>query len=95
MRLSLWILLLLASSAETQAALMEGPATLCEWAIRNAEAIGHTPLVMLAAIGQIESGRPDPGTGEMRPWMIDAEGIGQFFATKAQAIAAIARVAGR
>jgi Transglycosylase SLT domain len=97
MRLSLWVLLLLVSSAETQAALMEGPATLCERAIRNAEAIGHTPPVMLAAIGQIESGRPDPGTGGMRPWpwTIDAEGIGQFFATKAQAIAAVAALQDR
>ena len=46
---------------------------------------------MLAAIGQVESGRPDPQTGAMRPspWTIDAGGVGQFFATKAQAIAAV------
>jgi hypothetical protein len=97
MRLSLCVLLVLVSSAETHAALLEGPATLCERAIRNAEAIGHTPPVMLAAIGQIESGRPDPRTGGMRPWpwTIDADGIGQFFATKAQAIAAVAALQDR
>ncbi len=51
----------------------------------------HTPPGMLAAIGQVESGRPDPRTGAMRPWpwTIDADGTGQFFATKAQAIAAV------
>jgi hypothetical protein len=46
---------------------------------------------MLAAIGQVESGRPDPHTGAIRPWpwTIDADGVGQFFATKAQAVAAV------
>lgn len=56
-----------------------------------AEAKAHTPAGMLAAVGQVESGRPDPRTGRMRPWpwTIDADGAGQFFATKAEAIAAV------
>jgi hypothetical protein len=47
---------------------------------------------MLAAVAQVESGRPDTGTGAMRPWpwTIDADGVGQFFATKTQAVAAVA-----
>jgi hypothetical protein len=44
---------------------------------------------MLAAIGRVESGRVDPGTGHIHPWpwTINAEGHGNFFATKAQAVA--------
>jgi hypothetical protein len=47
---------------------------------------------MLAAIGQVESGRPDPQAGRVRPWpwTIDANGVGQFFVTKAQAVSAVA-----
>jgi hypothetical protein len=47
---------------------------------------------MLAAIGKVESGRADPRTGKTRPWpwSINADGIGQFFATKALAVAAVA-----
>ena len=79
------------------AAPLQEPATLCEHAIGNAEATGHTPPGMLAAIAQVESGRPDPQAGRMRPWPwpIDADGVGQFFATKAQAVAAVAALQAR
>jgi hypothetical protein len=88
---------LLAVSVTAHAAPLQEPATLCEQAIRRAEAVERTPLGMLAAVGQVESGRPDPRTGGMRPWpwAIDADGVGQFFATKAQAIAAVAALQGR
>lgn len=74
------------------AALPADPSSLCEQAIAKAETAGHTPLGMLASIGQVESGRRDPVNGAMRPWpwTIDADGAGQFFATKAQAVAAVA-----
>jgi Transglycosylase SLT domain len=83
---------LLAVSVTAHAAPLQEPATLCEQAITRAEAVGRTPLGMLAAVGQVESGRPDPKTGGMRPWpwAIDVDGVGQFFATKAQAVAAVA-----
>jgi Transglycosylase SLT domain len=92
MRLLLSLAFLLAVSVTAHAAPVREPSILCEQAINRAEAVGHTPLGMLAAVGQVESGRPDPRTGEMRPWpwAIDADGIGQFFSTKAQAIAAVA-----
>jgi Transglycosylase SLT domain len=93
MRTVLFPLFILALSITAHAAALQATSasTLCEQAIAKAEAIGHTPRRMLAAIGQVESGRPDPRTGEMRPWpgTIDAAGVGQFFATKAQAIAAV------
>ncbi len=70
------------------------PSALCEQAIASAEARGGTPPGMLAAIGEVESGRPDPRTGAIRPWpwTIDVGGAGQFFATKAQAIDAVTQL---
>jgi hypothetical protein len=67
------------------------PSALCEQAVQGAEAAGGTPPHMLAAIAQIESGRPDPRSGAMRPWpwTIDANGAGQFFPSKTAAIAAV------
>jgi hypothetical protein len=92
MRPLLCLAFLLAVLVAAHAAPLQEPATLCEQAIRRAEAVGRTPLGMLAAVGQVESGRPDPRTGGMRPWpwAIDADGVGRFFATKAQAVAAVA-----
>src|ERR1700723_2602006 len=92
MRPLLGLCALLAGSVMAHAASPQEPATLCEQAIGNAEAIGHTPPGMLAAIGQVESGRPDPQAGRVRPWpwTIDANGVGQFFVTKAQAVSAVA-----
>jgi hypothetical protein len=67
------------------------PSALCEAAILGAEHSGEMPKGMLAAIGLVESGRPDPRSGVVRPWpwTIDANGTGQFFDTKAEAIAAV------
>jgi hypothetical protein len=99
MRTKLWFFLLLAVPVTTSAAPFVEPSAsaLCERAISGAEATGRTPPGMLAAIGQVESGRPDPRSGRMRawPWTIDADGVGQFFATKAQAIAAVGALQAR
>lgn len=67
------------------------PAQLCEAAIVTAERAGRLPARMMDAIALVESGRPDERTGKPRPWpwTINAEGQGYFFATKAQAIAAV------
>jgi hypothetical protein len=45
----------------------------------------------MAAIGRVESGRRDSGTGEVGawPWTINAEGEGSFFENKADAIKAV------
>ncbi len=53
---------------------------------------GHgVPPQLLAAIGRVESGRRDPGTGVWGawPWTINAEGQGAFFDTKAEAVQAV------
>lgn len=63
----------------------------CEAAITAATSTGDLPPGLLSAIAKIESGRPDPRTGRLHPWpwTINAEGQGQFFASKAQAVSAV------
>jgi hypothetical protein len=86
------LVLVLAAPALARASPFQDSAQMCEQAITKAELAGKTPPGMLAAIGQVESGRLDPQTGGMRtwPWTINAEGNGQFFPTKALAVAAVA-----
>jgi hypothetical protein len=56
MRPLLCVAFLLAVSVTAHAAPLQEPATQCEQAITRAEAVGRTPLGMLAAVGQVESG---------------------------------------
>ena len=67
------------------------PPQLCDAAIAAAERTAHFPARMMGAIAVVESGRPDPATGRMRPWpwTINAEGQGFFFASKQQAVEAV------
>lgn len=67
------------------------PPTLCETAITSAEFAARLPPRLLIAIAQEETGRPDPDSNAIRPWpwTINAEGNGQYFATKPEAIAAV------
>ena len=73
------------------------PAQLCRPAIRAAELAHGIPVALLAALGRVESGRRDPDSGMFGPWpwTINAEGRGQFFPTKAEAIAEVRRLQGR
>jgi len=66
-------------------------ASACEAAIAAAERRAQTAPGLLHAIGLVESGRADPRSGTRRPWpwTISAEGIGTFYPTKAEAIAAV------
>ena len=68
-----------------------GAAAACQGAITAAEASRHVPDAFLAAIARVESGRRDPETGAMRawPWSVNAEGVGTFYTSKAEAIAAV------
>jgi soluble lytic murein transglycosylase-like protein len=67
------------------------PSVFCESAIAAAERGANLPPRMMTAIALTESGRLDKTTGHVRPWpwTINAEGAGQFFATRDQAIAAV------
>jgi transglycosylase-like protein with SLT domain len=66
------------------------PSALCEAAIVGAERTLRLPLRLLGAIADVESGRVDEA-GHVRPWpwTINAEGRGQFFASKQEAIATV------
>jgi len=65
------------------------PGLLCRGAIQQAEIGTQLPQHLMSAIALVESGRPDPVTGRVHPWpwTINAQGQGNFFETKAQAIA--------
>lgn len=93
-RLILLVLLLLpAANAWAQAGFLGGlaPGRLCRPAIDLAERRHGVPARLLAAIGRVESGCPDPASGQMAPWpwTINAEGQGAFFDSKPQAMAAV------
>ena len=66
------------------------PFSLCEAAITRAQAARDLPDGLLPALARVESGRPDAaGAARPWPWTIDVEGQGRFFATKAEAVAAV------
>ena len=72
------------------------PAT-CDVAIEAAEQGAKTAPGLLHAIGLVESGRRDPRSGERRswPWTVSAEGVGTYYPTKADAIAAVVALQAR
>ncbi len=64
--------------------------SMCPQAIAAAEQAHAVPPRLLAAIGRVESGRPNSsGVVLPWPWTINAEGQGRFFDSKAEAIAAV------
>ena len=66
------------------------PSVYCDTAIINAERVIRLPARLLGAIAEVESGRSnDKGVIRPWPWTINAEGRGQFFATKQEAVAAV------
>ena len=66
------------------------PSALCRSAIVLAERATRVPDRLLDAISIVESGRKDPLSRAVYawPWTINAEGVGHFYDTKAEAIAA-------
>ena len=82
---------LIASIALQPQSLAATPLANCRDAIAAAEATQNIPDHLLAAIGHVESGRPDPTTGTISPWpwTVDINGDGHFYANKQQAIAAV------
>jgi hypothetical protein len=91
LRCLLGLLLLCATFASAQTAPHLPVSASCDPAIISAEDSLRLPPHLLEAIARVESGRPDPSTGRLRPWpwTINADGEGAFFASKAQAIAAV------
>ena len=87
-------LLSLIAPVSAQAPPASEPGLLCQAAIDDAGRGTIIPDRLLAAIGRVESGRLDTRTGQWRPWpwTINAEGQGLYFATRAEAIAAVQRL---
>ncbi|HYZ61731.1 MAG TPA: murein transglycosylase [Acetobacteraceae bacterium] len=85
------VLLFLAASLPASAAPPISAPVACEPAIAGAERSQRTAPGLLHAIGLVESGRRDPKTGQRRPWpwTVTAEGVGTYYASKAEAIAAV------
>ena len=92
-----FMLCLTALPAFARSPIPHPPSSLCAAAIARVGSTGRLPAGMLMAIAQVESGRPDVDTGRLRPWpwTINAEGTGEFFATKAEAVAAVKRLQAR
>jgi hypothetical protein len=82
------IVLLSAVAALCRAQERGSDASLCRTAGIEAEARFGLPPGLLAAIGRVESGRPDPATGSVVawPWTINANGAGRMFANAAAAL---------
>jgi hypothetical protein len=67
------------------------PGLSCEEAIGEAARTTQVPGRLMAAIGLVETGRQDSGTGVWHPWpwAINAEGTGFYFNSKSEAVAAV------
>lgn len=63
----------------------------CEPAIAAAERASRTAPGLLHAIALVESGRRDPRSGLRRPWpwTVSGDGVGTYYASKADAVAAV------
>ena len=64
---------------------------LCRVAILEAERAAHVPERLMDAIAVVESGKRDPVSGAVYPWpwTINAEGIGHWYESKAEAVQAV------
>lgn len=91
--LALAFVVAVCGSARVEAALAApfAQGLLCRSAVAAAERSSGLPPHLLAAISRVESGRRDPATGAVHPWpwSVNAEGQGLFYATKAEAVAAV------
>ena len=86
----LWALIHGSGNAYGWILLPPSPHAQCQAAIAGAEQGAAIPSGLMAAIGVVESGRRDPdGRLSAYPWTINAEGVGSYYATKAEAIAAV------
>ncbi len=64
---------------------------LCQNAFAAEERSAGVPPQLLRAIGLVESGRADPATGRTTswPWTINVAGVGYFYPSRSEAVAAV------
>jgi len=76
------------AKAEVFGRLSRGAPDACRIAIDRIEREANIPAQLMTAISMVESGRPDPDTGEKIawPWTVNNAGDGRYFDTKAQAM---------
>ncbi len=87
---------LLAMPSLAWADLPATPFALCRTASAAAERLTGVPDRLMQTIGTVESRRREPGGAVSAwPWTINAEGVGSFFNTKAEAIAAVTALRAR
>ncbi len=87
---------LLALPSVAWADLPGSPSAMCRSAITAAERSTGVPDRLMQSIGAVESGRRDAdGMVSAWPWTINAEGVGSYFATKAEAMAAVTALRAR
>jgi soluble lytic murein transglycosylase-like protein len=81
-------LLLLAALPPVAAAAATEPASACLDAAAVAERAWMLPPDLVAAIGRVESGRVNQATGRVIPWpwTVNANGSGNYFATRMEAV---------
>ncbi len=92
----LLLAVLLAMPSLARADLPAAPFAQCRAAIAAAERSTGVPDRLMQAIGAVESGRRDPsGLVAAWPWTINAEGVGYFFDSKAEAMAAVTALRAR
>ncbi len=74
----------------------EAAGALCDEAVALAENAENIPRHLLAAVAAAESGRPVAAgrSAEPWPWTVTAQGQGRYFATKPDAIEAVADLLG-
>jgi hypothetical protein len=89
LRLQLLAIVCLMSRSYCIAQTPPGAERLCKAAITRAESEQRIPDAFLSAIAKVESGRPIDGMIVPWPWTINAEGVGSFFNSKEDAIAAV------
>ncbi|MCQ8277770.1 transglycosylase SLT domain-containing protein [Acetobacteraceae bacterium KSS8] len=80
----------LAPASRARAAPSSGDFSLCQAATNRAEHTTFVPDQLLGAIAKVESGRADPADGSIHawPWTINAEGVGHYYDSKQEAVAA-------
>ena len=90
LRFVLLSLMLLACAVPARAQAPSGAGILCQDATAAAENSTGVPNQLLGAISRVETGRYDRDAGGVRawPWTINAQGVGHFYDSKEEAVAA-------
>jgi len=82
-----------AASPASSPAGASSDAAACTQASKAVERSANLPPRLLDAIGVVETGRPDPVRHTVLPWpwSLDVDGVGYFYASKQEAVAAAER----